>query len=158
MRSIRRQYRIMDAARSVGGSRSGEFAELINELDRIATRVSLPKGKLLFRCGDTVSGIFVIHSGTVRMSLDGADATFPPRFLGPGELVGLPATLTGTYSLSAQVAEDAALGFVAARRVTELFECSPRLCMLAMRLIGDEIARTRSQLRDSVPQLTQDGF
>ena len=134
---------------------SGEIAELCAELTRLSSSVTMPKGAILFRCGDRVSGIFVIHRGVVRMSLDGADSVFPARKLGPGEIVGLPATLTGNYSLSAEVTEDAELGFVPAQRITDLFECSPRLCLTAMRLIGEEVARTRATLRDGIPHLPQ---
>ena len=135
---------------------TGEIAEIFAELDRIASHVSTPKDTVLFRCGERVSGIFIIYSGTVLMSLDGADDVFPPRRLGPGEIVGLPATLTGNYSLSAQTTEDAELGFIAAPRVNDLFECSPRLCLLAMRVIGAEIAKTRAALRDCLPHLPHD--
>lgn len=133
---------------------TGEIAELSAELDRIASKVNMPRGTMLFRCGDLVSGVFVVHKGAVIMSIEGAESAFPPRVLGPGQIVGLPASLTGTYSLSARVAEDAELGFIPARQVTDLFECSPRLCLLAMRIIGEEIARTRTILRDGVPHLS----
>lgn len=86
------------------------------------------------------------------MSLDAAaDRLFPPVTLGPGEIAGLPATLTGTYSLSAEVAEPSELGFIPAPRVTELLECSPRLCLLATRAISQEIARMRTALRETPP-------
>jgi CRP-like cAMP-binding protein len=103
---------------------SGEIAELCAELTRLSSSVRMPKGAVLFRCGDRVSGIFIIHRGVVRMSLDGADSVFPARKLGPGEIVGLPATLTGNYSLSAEVTEDAELGFVPAQRITDMPRCA----------------------------------
>lgn len=145
----------MNAGHPRSESANQEVAVLVKELVHIATRASLKRGKPLFRCGDVVSGIYVIHSGAVRMRLDGADEVFPPRILGPGEIVGLPATLTGTYSLSAEVTEDAELSFVPARMVRDLLECSPRLCMVTMRLIGEEIARTRSALREGIPHLAE---
>ena len=130
-----------------------DLAELAAELDRAASGVSLSEGTPLFRCGDPVSGVFIVRKGAVRMSLDTAAAPlFPPVILGPGEIAGLPATLTGTYSLSAEVAEAAELGFIPADRVVDLLECNPRFCFLATRLISREIARMRSALRE-IPAL-----
>lgn len=88
------------------------------------------------------------------MTLDTSEGIFPPRIMGPGEMLGLPATLTGSYSLSAVVLEDAELGYIPAPRMNELLECSPRLCMLATRVMSQEIARMRAALRDGV-QLTE---
>lgn len=126
-----------------------DSADLIRELDRIASALNVRKGTPLFRSGDPVAGAYVVRRGAVRMSLDMDHPLFPPKILGPGEIAGLPAALTGTYSLSADVIEDAELGFVPTLRVTQLLECSPRLCLEAMRLISQEIARTRRALRDA---------
>ena len=127
-----------------------ETDELRAELNRIASVISMPAGTSLFRCGEPVSGIFIIREGTVRMTLDSAGDVFPARIFGPGEILGLPATLTGQYSLSAAVHEDAELAFIPARRVNELLECSPRLCLVATRMMSSEIARMRASLRDGV--------
>lgn len=133
-----------------------EISELIAALAPHATRTSYERGTTLFRSDDPVSGIFIVREGSVRMFIESpADIVVPPRILGPGEIAGLPATLTGTYSLSAETAEDTELDFIAARHVTELLECSPRLCMVVMSLISEEIARMRSALRH-VPALHSD--
>lgn len=129
---------------------NSDLAQLKSELDKIASTVSLPAGSILFHCGDPVSGVFLVRSGQVRMTLDSADGIFHPRTVGAGEILGLPAALTGHYSLTAQVAEDAEFGYIPAPRVTALFECAPHLCLLATRLMSDEIARMRAALRDGV--------
>ena len=128
---------------------SEEAAELTRELDRIASKISVRKGTPLFRSGDPVAGAYVVRRGAVRMSLPTPNPLYPPKTLGPGEIAGLPGTLTGTYSLSADIAEDAELGFIPTDRVTQLLECSPHLCMLAMRVISQEIARTRNALKNA---------
>lgn len=131
---------------------SVETQELNSELDRIASLVSMPGGTLLFRCGDPVAGVFVIHRGAVTLFVDTpTKSPWLAKTLGPGEIAGLPAALTGTYSLSARVAEDAELGFIPAGEVSALLERSPHLCLIAARAMSDEIARMRSGLRDSLP-------
>jgi CRP-like cAMP-binding protein len=128
---------------------SEETSELTRELDRLSSKVIVRKGTPLFRSGDVVAGAYVVRSGAIRMSLPTPHPLYPPKILGPGEIAGLPGTLTGTYSLSADVVEDAELGFIPSARVAHLLEVSPRLCMAAMRLISQEIARTRSCLKDA---------
>lgn len=128
---------------------SKEIAELAVELDRHASSVSLSKGITLFHCGDPLSGVFVVRKGAVTLSVDGPNPAYPPRTLGPGEIAGLPATLTGHYSLTAKVTEDSELGFIPGRKVTELLEFSPHLCMIAMRIMSDEITRMRTALKDT---------
>ncbi|HEY6448200.1 MAG TPA: Crp/Fnr family transcriptional regulator [Acidobacteriaceae bacterium] len=128
-----------------------DFFELNVELDRMASKIAMPAGTVLFRCGDPVSGVFIIRSGVVSMFLDAKSQVPVTRTLGAGEIAGLPAALTGSYSLSAQVVEDAELGFIPADRVSALLERSPRLCLIAARAMSDEIARMRSGLREIQP-------
>lgn len=128
-----------------------ELLDLATELDRAASKVILRKGTVLFHRGNPLSGVFVIRKGAVTLSLERPSAIYPPRTIGPGEIAGLPATFTGHYSLSAQVTEDAELGFVPGPKVTEIFELSPRLCMIAMRIMSEEIAQIRNALRETPP-------
>jgi CRP-like cAMP-binding protein len=47
------------------------------------------------------------------------------------------------------VVEDSELGFIPGPRVSEILECSPRLCLIAMRLMSEEIARVRTALKET---------
>jgi len=130
---------------------SNEFSELAAELDRVGSNVTLRKGTALFHCGDVLSGVFVVRKGSVTLSVDNENSIYPPQTVGAGAIVGLPATLTGHYSLTARVAEDAELGFVPGPSVTQMLEISPDLCMIAMRLMSEEIARVRTALKETPP-------
>jgi len=127
-----------------------DLSELTAELNRMASKVTMPSGSLVFRGGDPVSGVFLVRKGALSLSLEpDENPLFPPKILRPGEIAGLPAALTGTYSLSAHAIEDAELGFVPVQRVADLLESSPRLCLLATRLMSDEIARMRAALKET---------
>lgn len=128
-----------------------DLSELISELNRVASDVSMNKGAVLFHGGDPVAGVFIVRKGAVRLSLGSPSKVYPPQLLGPGQILGLPATLTGTYSLTAEVEQQAELGFVPSHRVSDILECSPHLCFLAMRFISEEIARVRSALKEMPP-------
>ncbi|MGA7524030.1 MAG: Crp/Fnr family transcriptional regulator [Acidobacteriaceae bacterium] len=131
---------------------SVNLSELVSELDRIASGVSMGKGAVLFHSGDPVSGVFIVRKGAILLSIGLPNDLYPPRLLGPGEIAGLPATFTGHYSLTAEIAApETELGFVPSRRVSDLLECSPNLCFLAMRFISEEIARVRKALKETPP-------
>jgi CRP-like cAMP-binding protein len=86
--------------------------ELKRHLITVGTPAQRARGTYLFRRGDAVTGIFLISRGTVRLGLDGDPAGFPSRDVGPGSVVGLPASLSdSSYSLTAEVSEDAELVF-----------------------------------------------
>lgn len=106
------------------------------------------KGSVLFRHGDGVLGLFLIRSGKVELALDGGNSAFPPRVLGPGSVVGLPATVAGSsYSLSAQVIEDAELAFVPRVALLDCLQRNPQLCFEIMDILSCEISGTRSVLK-----------
>ena len=118
------------------------------QLLRLATCTSKPKGTVLFRHGDAVRGLFLICSGKVSLALDGVNAAFPPRILRAGSVVGLPATVAGSpYSLTAKVIEDAELAFVPREALVDCLRQNPQLCFEVMDMLSGEISGTRSVLK-----------
>jgi CRP-like cAMP-binding protein len=122
--------------------------ELQAELERRATIVLKPKGAILFRRGDEVSGVFLIRSGHVSLALDCQTQLYPPRTLGPGSIVGLPATVSGNpYSLTAKVVDDSELAFVPRDAVIECLQKAPLLCFQVMDMLSGEISDVRSKFK-----------
>jgi CRP/FNR family transcriptional regulator, cyclic AMP receptor protein len=120
-------------------------SELQTELESLATIVFKPAGSLLFQRGDETSGVFLIRSGRISLALDYEIPVYPARILGPGALIGLPATVSGKpYSLTAKVVEDSELGFVPRAQVLECLKKNPLLCFQVMDILSDEIADVRS--------------
>lgn len=68
--------------------------------------------------------------------------------LGPGSIIGIPAAINGTYSVTAKALADSDLGIVSAARFLEVLESDPVLCRMALRLMGQEVARTRSSIAE----------
>jgi len=124
--------------------------ELKAELDRRATTVSKPKGTILFRRGEDVSGLFLIRSGRVSLALDCETSVYPPRILGPGHIVGLPATVSGNpYSLTAKVVEDSELAFVPRNAVLTVLQNNSVLCFQVMDMLSGEISDIRSVFKQN---------
>jgi CRP/FNR family transcriptional regulator, cyclic AMP receptor protein len=83
-------------------------------LSAITSSALYPKGANLFVEGQPARGIFVLCSGRMKLSTTSVNGkTLILRIAEPGEIMGLPATITGTcYELTAEVIESAQSKFI----------------------------------------------
>lgn len=88
--------------------------DALRALDSITSAATYPKGAFLFVEGQPARGVFVICAGRVKLSASSADGkTLIFRVADPGELVGLPATISGKpYGLTAEVLEPTQANFI----------------------------------------------
>lgn len=86
----------------------------VQHLSTITLASTYPKGATLFVEGQTGRGVFILCSGRVKLSTTSIDGkTLIVRLAEPGEVLGLPATVTGTiYELTAEVVEPAQANFI----------------------------------------------
>lgn len=119
-------------------------AELRERLEEMASSSAKPAGTVLFRRGDSVSGVFLIEKGKAKLTL-GESSAYPPRKLGPGSILGLPATLAGApYSLTAEVVEDAQVGFIPRDTILEFLRANPLFCFQVTQILGEELSEMRT--------------
>src|ERR1700752_1409397 len=87
----------------------------IKALASITSSASYPKGATLFVEGQPARGVFILCAGLVKLSTSSIDGrTLIVRISEPGEVLGLPATVTGKlYELTADVLEPAQANFIA---------------------------------------------
>ena len=87
----------------------------LKSLAGITSSAAYPKGATLFVEGQPARGVFILCSGRVKLSTSSADGkTLILRISEPGEVLGLPATVTGTaYELTADVLEPGQANFIA---------------------------------------------
>ena len=83
-------------------------------LAAITSAAAYPKGATLFVEGQSPRGVFILCSGRVKLSTSSADGkTLILRISDPGEVLGLPATVTGKpYELTADVIEPTQANFI----------------------------------------------
>ena len=88
--------------------------EAVHRLSTITFASSYPKGATLFVEGQTGRGVFIVCSGRVKLSTSSLDGkTLIVRLSEPGEVLGLPATITGKpYDLTGEVIEPTQANFV----------------------------------------------
>src|SRR5512135_402908 len=76
----------------------------VQRLSTITSPSSYPKGATLFVEGQPVRGVYIVCTGRVKLSTSSIDGkTLIVRLSEPGEVLGLPATVTETsYELQAE--------------------------------------------------------
>ena len=86
----------------------------LQRLSVITSASSYPKGATLFVEGQTARGVFILCNGRVKLSTSSIDGkTLIVRIADPGEVLGLPATITGKpYELSADAVEPVQANFI----------------------------------------------
>jgi CRP/FNR family transcriptional regulator len=87
----------------------------VKALASITSSAAYPKGATLFVEGQPARGVFILCNGRVKLSTSSADGkTLILRISEPGEVHGLPATITGkSYELAADIIEPAQANFIA---------------------------------------------
>jgi CRP-like cAMP-binding protein len=120
---------------------------LKTQLESVGSKIQTEKGTFLFRRGDTVAGVYLILSGQLRLGLEREPRGFPSRLLGPGSVVGLPATVSESpYSFTAEIVQDAEMCFVRTDRLRQLLRDQPQLCFDVMKVLTEELTQTRAAL------------
>ncbi|HXL23554.1 MAG TPA: Crp/Fnr family transcriptional regulator [Candidatus Dormibacteraeota bacterium] len=125
---------------------------VIATLDAISSSATYPKNAVLFVEGQEPRGVFVLCQGRVKLSTNSVDGkSLIVRIANPGELVGLPGTLSGKpYEVTAEALEplqanfiprDAFLQFLrehgeAAVRVAEILSQIYHATLLEVRYLG----------------------
>ncbi len=86
----------------------------VQHLSTITSASSYPKGATLFVEGQAARGVFILCNGRVKLSTSSTDGkTLIVRIADPGEVLGLPATVTGKpYELTADVIEPTQANFI----------------------------------------------
>jgi CRP/FNR family cyclic AMP-dependent transcriptional regulator len=86
----------------------------VEHLAAITSPSSYPRGATLFVEAQAPRGVFILCNGRVKLSTSSVDGkTLIVRIAEPGEVLGLPATVTGKpYELTAEVIEPAQANFI----------------------------------------------
>jgi CRP/FNR family cyclic AMP-dependent transcriptional regulator len=127
---------------------------LQKQLESVATLVRKPKGTVLFRTGQPCRGAFLIRSGRVELSLDGASHLYLTRVVGAGGLIGLPAAFSGEpYSLTAETKSVCDLDFIPREKLLDILRRNPRSGFEIVKLLSEEIFQMRKAAKRSLSTL-----
>src|SRR3974390_1201287 len=121
----------------------------IKALSAITSSASYPKGATLFVEGQPARGVFILCSGRVKLSTSSADGkTLILRIAEPGEVLGLPATVTGTsYELTADIIEPAQANFIGRNEFLNFLKENGEAALRVAQQLGETYHAAVSEMR-----------
>lgn len=133
--------------------------DALRQLRKIGLHIRKSEGAVLFREGERCRGAFLIRSGRIRLSFEGSKNFYPPRILGRGRIVGLPATVSGgAYTLTAEVAADARVDWIPRQKLLTFLRQEPKVGAGILRLLSEEIFRMRKAVKAAAPHIKRRRF
>ena len=121
----------------------------VTALSAITSAAFYPKGATLFVEGQPSRGIFIVCSGKVKLSTSSVDGkTLILRISEPGELLGLPATMTGTaYELTADVIEPSQLNFIERNNFLAFLKDNAEAALRVAQQLGENYHAAIAEMR-----------
>lgn len=129
-------------------------ADAFDQLCRYARHTTLKRGSTLFSKGDPGNSLYAVISGTVKMSVsspDGRNAIL--NIIGPGEIFGEMALLTGHARSADAIANSSCELFIIDRREFIPFvKSQPTLAMKFIELLCERLRQTSDQVEQIILQ------
>jgi CRP-like cAMP-binding protein len=122
--------------------------ELIKALEKRASPYTCDEDRVLFRQGDQPTGLFIVRSGEVTLSMDpGATENIFSCQTTNGSLLGVPGLIGNQpYSLTAVAKRGAEISFVAREDFNILMQSDQRLMLLVLQVLAAEVRSARLAL------------
>lgn len=121
--------------------------QLVEALLPLSVPVASVKGQRIFEQGAPCRGAFLVRTGRSRLSIhaeNGAEVFV--RTVGPGCILGLPATLCSQpYSTSAVALEDSNLAWVDPPKFQEFVRTRPDLSIAVVQVMSRELAEMNAR-------------
>jgi CRP/FNR family transcriptional regulator len=121
----------------------------VRAMAAITSSAAYPKGATLFVEAQPARGVFILCSGRVKLSTSSADGkTLILRIAEPGEVLGLPATITGThYELTADVIEPAQANFIPRNEFLTFLKENGEAALRVAQQLGETYHSAISEMR-----------
>lgn len=124
---------------------------LQSKLEPLGTEMKTSGGQILFHQGSDCRGVYLVRSGAARIFMaDERGRMVTCRDVGPGCILGLPATLcVQPYMFTAETKLDCTLAFISAEEFQKFLRVNPDLCMEVLQLMSSELTavnRRRTEL------------
>jgi len=121
----------------------------VKVLSTISSSAVYPKGATLFVEGQPARGVFIVCSGQIKLSTSSVDGrTLILRLAEPGEVLGLPATITGTcYELTADVIEPGQANFIAGTEFLGFLKNHSEAALRAAQQLGETYHTAIAEMR-----------
>jgi len=126
-------------------------AEVKRAFDEIQRRAPCPTGAVLWREGQELSGVYVLHNGRVSVLPFGAKGGQPgARTAADGEILGLSAVICGCRSRdTAQTFGPCDIGFIDREDFIDLLRNHPELAFRLVRVLSQQLCTVFESFRPS---------
>lgn len=127
----------------------GFSAALRHELEKLMMAREYPERSLLFAEGQPATGVFIVRSGRVKLTM-GSDKgrRMVVEMAGPGEVLGLSATISGKPSeVTAETLTACRVSFINQPEFIAFLEKHPGACLQISLLLSDELGAAYERVR-----------
>jgi CRP/FNR family transcriptional regulator, cyclic AMP receptor protein len=121
----------------------------VRAMAAVTSSAAYPRGATLFVEGQPSRGVFILCSGRVKLSTSSADGrALILRIADAGEVLGLPATITGTsYELTADVIEPAQANFIARKEFLAFLKENGQAALRVAQQLGETYHSAITEMR-----------
>jgi CRP/FNR family transcriptional regulator len=123
--------------------------DALQHLDKITALQRYPAKAVLFREGRPASGVFLVRSGRVKLSLHCSHGkSLVVQFAGPGEPLGLGATISARpYEVTAEATGPCEVAFLPRRQFLQFLADHPKVSMQLVKLLCQDVDGAYERVR-----------
>ena len=116
-------------------------AEVMEAFDSIKTAARYPRAATLFREGHEAKGVFVVCQGRIKLSVcSESGKRLMLKIAGPGEVLGLSASLSSTpYEVTAEALEEATVACVKRKDLLRFLRDHREACLQVVHLLSRDL-------------------
>jgi CRP/FNR family transcriptional regulator len=116
-------------------------ADALEAFDSIKSVGIYPRGQVLFEEGRPARGIYVLCDGRAKLAISsGNGRRLTLRIAGPGEMLGLSASLSGAaYEVTAELLDNSQVAFVRRKDLLRFLRLHRDACMQVVHLLSQDL-------------------
>ena len=124
-------------------------AESLKAFDEIKSLASYPRNTILFNEGRPVRGVYILCDGRAKLSIcSDTGKRLTLRVAGPGEVLGLGATLSNTpYELTAELLDPSQVVFIRRKDLLKFLREHRDVCMHVVRMLSQDLHGAYERVR-----------
>jgi CRP/FNR family transcriptional regulator len=128
---------------------SGLPAHALRQLAGIHGSHNYPSGAILFQEGEAGDGIFLLCGGAVKLSVGSSHGdSLLLRAAGPGEILGLSATLTGQgHEVTAETTTPSQLVFIKRKDFLRYLREHSEVCLQVVQSLSNDVHAAYDRVR-----------
>ena len=126
-------------------------SEALQAFDGIKQLAAVPRGSTLFIEAKHARGIFVLCEGRAKLSVSSKEEggkRLMLRVAGPGEVLGLSATMSGKpYEVTAEMLDDAQVAFIRRKDLLHFLRDHREACLQVVHLLSQDLHTAYDRVR-----------